>query len=632
MDSSRNILKQYWNFDKFRPLQEDIVDASINGMDVFALLPTGGGKSICFQVPGIAREGLCLVISPLIALMQDQVNNLNKRGLRAKAITSGMSYRDIDITLDNARFGGLDFLYTSPERLQSSLFIERFKQFKLSLIVIDEAHCISEWGHDFRPSYRKIVELRQFHPSVPVMAVTATATPETKKDIVIQLQMKDPSIFEISFERSNLSYEVYHIENKLNALLNVCKKFEGKTGIVYCQTRKNTKDIALFLRENRIRSGVYHGGLSSDERTNMLNAWLKNDISIMVATNAFGMGIDKSDVRFVIHSEMSNSIEGYFQEAGRAGRDGFAARTMVFYSDNDLDKLRNNLIDEFPPMEDVKYCYKAICNYLGLAFGSGLGETFPLDLSVFAKRYDYSITKIFHCIKILELNGNLLFNEASYNPTKVKFVVGAKKLYSFQIEQSKYAGLITYLTRTYPGIHDNFYAINEFQALKQLQLSSAELKSRIENLEKYGILEVNWQTNLPLVTFLEERWHDDHFTINASAYKLRKERAETKLFSVESYLKNPICRNIQLLAYFGQDGEKCGKCDICKSESNSTLSLLEIKKAILSLIKTNSKTFQELESELDTIPKKMIDDAYFDLQDFGNLVLVDDKITFIKDL
>ena len=632
MESSCNILKQYWDFDKFRPLQEEIVDAAINGMDVFALLPTGGGKSICFQVPGIAREGLCLVVSPLIALMQDQVNNLNKRGLRAKAITSGMSYRDIDITLDNARFGGLDFLYTSPERLQSPLFIERFKQFKLALIVIDEAHCISEWGHDFRPSYRKIVELRQHHPSVPVMAVTATATPETKKDIVAQLQMKNPSIFEFSFEKSNLSYEVYPIENKLNALLTVCKKFDGKTGIIYCQTRKNTKEIALFLRENKIRSGVYHGGLSSEDRTNMLDAWLKNDITIMVATNAFGMGIDKADVRFVVHSEMSNSIEGYFQEAGRAGRDGFAARTMVFYSDGDLEKLHTNLMDEFPPIDDVKYCYKAICNYLGLAFGSGMGETFPIDLSVFSKRYDYSITKVFHCIKILELNGNLLFNEASFTPTKVKFVVGAKKLYSFQIEQQKYAGLITYLTRTYPGIHDDFYAINEFQALKKLQITAAELKSRIENLEKYGIIEVSWQTNLPLVTFLEERWHDDHFTLNASAYKHRKERSEAKLSSVETYLKAPICRNIQLLRYFGQDGEKCGKCDVCKAESKSTLTLLEVKIAILSLVKIGPKTFQELEHELETIPKKMIDDAYYDLQDFGNLNLIDDKITFVKEL
>ncbi|HNS43111.1 MAG TPA: ATP-dependent DNA helicase RecQ, partial [Taishania sp.] len=322
MSKSLETLQKYWGYNNFRPGQEAIIDDVINGHDVLALMPTGGGKSICFQVPGLIREGLTLVISPLIALMQDQVTALDKKHILAKAITSGMSFRELDITLDNARFNGYQFLYTSPERIQSTLFIERFKLMNIGLIVIDEAHCISEWGHDFRPSFMEIKKLREIHPSVPIIALTATATPKTQQEIIERLELKNPKIHQSSFERKNLSYKSYLTNNKLQEIIDTCKQFEGKTGIVYCQTRKSVKFVAQKLYSQQLSVGIYHGGMNRDERKKMLEDWLSNKIKIIVATNAFGMGIDKPDVRFVLHYEFPNSLEAYFQEAGRGGRDG----------------------------------------------------------------------------------------------------------------------------------------------------------------------------------------------------------------------------------------------------------------------------------------------------------------------
>ena len=336
MNKSQEILKKYWGFDAFRTLQEDIIDAAIYGKDTVALMPTGGGKSICFQIPGLAREGICLVISPLISLMQDQVEQLEAKGIRAKAITSMMSYREIDITLDNAKYEGLDFLYTSPERLQSRLFIERFKQMNISLIVVDEAHCISEWGHDFRPPYRKIADLRKYHPEAPIMALTATATKEVKEDIILQLDLKNPAVFESSFQRANLSYEVHQVENKEIALGKWVQKFPHMCGIVYCQTRKSVKEIANFLFNQGIKTGIYHGGLDAVQRNQMMQLWMNDEVHLMIATNAFGMGIDKPNVRYVIHYEFPNNIEAYFQEAGRAGRDGKESRTLVLLNQRDI--------------------------------------------------------------------------------------------------------------------------------------------------------------------------------------------------------------------------------------------------------------------------------------------------------
>ncbi|MFN5415417.1 MAG: ATP-dependent DNA helicase RecQ [Flavobacteriia bacterium] len=605
MQQGKEILKRIWGYDDFRPMQEDIVDAAIYGNDVLALLPTGGGKSICFQVPGIAREGLCLVISPLIALMQDQVETLQKKGIRAKAITSGMSYREIDITLDNARFGGLDFLYTSPERLQTRMFKERFKLMQIALIVVDEAHCISEWGHDFRPPYRQIAELRTVHPEVPIIALTATATDRVKEDIVEQLQLKKPKIFEADFSRPNISYEVYPVENKLNEIKKTIDKFQGTTGIIYCQKRKSVKELAQYLISSGYKVGIYHGGLDKNTREQMMKAWLKDEVRIMIATNAFGMGIDKPDVRFVIHYEFPNNPEAYFQEAGRAGRDGKESRTFVFYEDRDLKEMDDLIKDLFPPIPTVKKTYRALCNYLKIAIGSGEGESYPLEIKSFCAQFKLDILETFKSLKILEMNGDILFSESFFHPTKVKFSVGNTALYSFQVRNEKTTPLTTLLARSYPGIFDQFHEINEAEFCKRLIISTKELESQLKFLEKNGILDIDWKTDLPIVTLIHERLPDDYLKLSPEIYQHRKDIAENRWEAMHKFLTTKVCRAQNLIAYFGQEVQKCGKCDVCLHDSKANFTFQEIVE-ILRTELTEAKTLSELIEKFDFLKKEEI--------------------------
>lgn len=567
MEKSREILKRIWGYDAFRPLQEDIVDAAIYGKDVLALLPTGGGKSICFQVPGMAREGLCIVISPLIALMEDQVRQLTKRGVRARALTSGMSYREMDITLDNARFGGLDFLYVSPERIQTRLFQERVKLMEIGLLVVDEAHCISEWGHDFRPAYLTIASLREIHPEVPVMAVTATANAIVKAEIIERLLLKQPAVFEASFERSNLAYEVYHVPNKIGALLKACQRMEGNVGIIYCQTRRSVKDVMKLLLSQRIAANMYHGGMDAKQRSQALNDWLSEKTPVMVATNAFGMGIDKPNVRFVVHYEIPNNPEAYFQEAGRAGRDGHLARTLAFVGPNDLVEMENRVRAQFPPLDTIKLVYRALCNFLKIAIGSGEGETYPLDFTAFAKRFNLNPAEVYPAFKILEMNGDIVFNEHSFHGSRVKITINNAHLYSFQLSNAYVDPLITLLCRNYSGIFEQFYEIDEQQFCKRLQISQAELNKQLQFLETHGIIDITWRTSHPLVTFLHERKPDDYLEIRPEYYLHRKERALERLNAMKTYVETDVCRQLQLVRYFGQDGTECGKCDVCRRKA-----------------------------------------------------------------
>ena len=578
------ILKKYWGFDSFRKQQIEIVQSAINGRDTFALLPTGGGKSICFQVPGIAREGICLVVSPLIALMQDQVKNLKSRGLKAAAITSGMSRREIDIILDNAKFGGLDFLYVSPERLKTDIFIARFKQMKISLIAIDEAHCVSQWGHDFRPPYLEIYKLREIHEDVPIIAVTATATDEVRGDIIEQLQMRNPNYFEGDFARDNISYEIYAVENKRNAVLKACNRFIGSTGIIYCQTRRDTKEIAKLLIAHNFSAGVYHGGMAGDERTKKLNAWLNNEIRIIVATNAFGMGIDKPDVRFVLHYEIPNNLEAYFQEAGRSGRDGKASRNMAFYSQVDLVRMRQRVEQQFPPIDFIKTVYRALCNHFGIAIGSGANESYGLAIKDLVKKYDFDPLPSYNALKILELNGSILFNEAVFHPTKIKFIVSNKTLYNFQLRNEDYDPLISYLSRSHPGIFDNYYEVNETRVGQQLKKSKTIIHKQLQYLEKQGLADISWQSELPQVTLLHERLPDSYMQIDKKVYETRKDVANKKLDSMLNFIQKPICRSVLLLKYFGQKGKPCDKCDVCLAENKSNYSATELQKIIEDLL------------------------------------------------
>lgn len=597
------ILKKYWGFDSFRKQQEEIVQSAINGHDTFALLPTGGGKSICFQVPGLAREGICLVVSPLIALMQDQVKNLKSRGLKAAAITSGMSRREIDIILDNAKFGGLDFLYVSPERLKTDIFIARFKQMKISLIAIDEAHCVSQWGHDFRPPYIEIYKLREIHADVPIIAVTATATDEVRADIITQLQMRKPNYFEGDFARDNISYEVYAVENKRNAILKACQRFIGSTGIVYCQTRRETKDIARMLIAHGFSAGVYHGGMLGDERNKKLDAWLNNEIRIVVATNAFGMGIDKPDVRFVLHYEIPNNLEAYFQEAGRSGRDGKASRNMAFYSQIDLVRMRQRIEQQFPPIDLIKTVYRALCNHFGIAIGSGANESYGLSIKDLVKKYGFEPLPTYNALKILELNGSILFNEAVFHPTKIKFIVSNKTLYNFQLRNDDYDPLISYLSRSHPGIFENYYEVNETRVGQKLKKPKTLIHKQLQYLEKQGLADISWQSELPQVTLLHERLPDNYMQIDKKVYQTRKDVAEKKLESMLNFVQKPICRSILLLEYFGQKGKPCGKCDVCLVENKSNYSAEELQGIIDNLLNEKDMSLDQLQDEIKGVER-----------------------------
>lgn len=599
MEKSRELLKQYWGFSNFRPFQEEIVDDVIYGHDTLALLPTGGGKSICFQVPGIAREGITIVISPLISLMQDQVKNLQAKGIRAKEITSGMSFRDIDIILDNAKFGGIDFLYTSPERIKSKLFIERFKLMQVGLIVVDEAHCISEWGHDFRPSYKEIKALRNYHPEVPIIAVTATATKRVQEDIIDLLELKKVKVHIASFTRNNLSYQINKVENKTSKILEYCSKNLNQSGIIYCQTRKSVKEIAKLLHASNLKIGIYHGGMNMEDRSLMLNEWLNGKINIMVATNAFGMGIDKPDVRFVLHYEFPNNLEAFFQESGRAGRDGKDANCVVYWEEKDIQLLKDKNNSLFPSIEIVKMTYRALCNYLKIAIGSGKDETYHFDIQQLAQKFQLNIQNTYQALKILELNNDLVFNETVFTPSRLQIVIGNTELYNFQIKNEKFTPLISLITRSYPGIFNQFFDIYETQISDRLKTSKEIIVQQLKELEKFGVIDINWQSNLPTVTLTHERLPDDYLNLSEEVYFNRKSNAFNRLEQVILFLEQTeICRSKFLVNYFNQSSENCGACDICIKNNQIKLTEIELENKILTFL-NEEKELTEIYSNIN---------------------------------
>jgi ATP-dependent DNA helicase RecQ len=624
VSKSHDILKKYWGFDSFRPLQQDIVESAIYGHDTLALLPTGGGKSICFQVPGLAREGVCLVISPLIALMEDQVLNLRKKGIKAELIVNGMTYKEIDIILDNVRFGQVKFLYTSPERLKTKLFQERFKLMHVGLIAIDEAHCISQWGFDFRPSYLDIDKLRQVHPDAPIIAVTATATEQVKEDIIDNLGLKNHRYFEGNFERKNLSYEVYRVEQKEQAVLRTIQKFSPYCGIVYCQTRKSTKHIAQLLLANGIQAGFYHGGMTREERSQKQQLWLDGKIKVIVATNAFGMGIDKPDVRYVLHYEFPDSLEAYYQEAGRAGRDGLPSRTMAFFDEKDIPLLEKKVTDRFPPAEEVKRIYRAICNFLQLAIGSGKDESFDFDINAFIQRYNLDVLTVFNSLKILELNETLAFSENALQSTRMKLVVSNTQVYNFQVKHANYDPLISMICRTHPGIFEQFVELDERGLMNKLKIPKTTLHQQLKFIEQHGLAEFNWTSNAPKVTFLHERLPDDYLTIAPSVLKVRKEVAMEKLAFVKDFLTKPECRSIQLVRYFGQATTPCGYCDYCRSLKKKEFTPEELKGLVLSHT-VQPITFEELKQITGSRHAEATKKILLELVDQGELRVEDER-------
>ncbi len=557
-------LKEYWGYDSFRPLQLDIIQSVLDGNDTLALLPTGGGKSICFQVPALCLDGICIVISPLIALMKDQVKNLRGRGIRAYAIYSGMNHSEIDRILDNCVHGGAQFLYLSPERLTSDLAIERIKRMKVTLIAIDEAHCISQWGYDFRPSYLNIAEIRELLPKVPLIALTATATEPVVKDIQEKLLFgKKAQVFQKSFARTNLSYIVLYEENKRNKMLEILKQIPG-AGIVYVQNRRETQEVAYFLKKNGISAEYYHAGRNGDTREKVQDDWIANKTRIIVATNAFGMGIDKPDVRIVVHLTLPDSLEAYFQEAGRAGRDEEKAYGILLYNQSDRIKQERYFKQAFPTVKEIRRVYQALGSYYQLAVGAGLGQTFDLDVPDFAKRFNLNPVETLHALKVLMKEEYLDLTENVFFPSTLHVIVKKEEMYDYMLRNNKLQRLVHIILRSSQGAFNHDVNIKEGQLASSLRVPHKELVFMLEKLHKDAIIEYKPQKDAPQLTFLMERLPENDLMIDQQRYQFLKERQKKRLESTLYYAETLQCRNQLLLAYFDEKGAaKCGHCDVC---------------------------------------------------------------------
>ncbi len=597
LNSAYDILKKYWGFDSFRPLQEDIVRSVLKGNDTLALMPTGGGKSLCFQVPAMCKDGVCLVVSPLIALMKDQVYNLKRRGIPAEAIFSGMHFKEIDRILDNCIYGDTKILYLSPERLFTELAVERIRKMNVSLLAVDEAHCISQWGYDFRPSYLQIAEIRELIPNTPILALTATATSDVAKDIQEKLEFKSGKDFKQSFERKNLAYVVLKEEGKFDRLVDILTKVRG-SGLVYVRTRRNTKEVALYLRKKRVSADFYHAGLSAEDRSIKQDAWINNKVRIMVATNAFGMGIDKPDVRIVVHMDIPDSLEAYFQEAGRGGRDGQKSYAVLLYNEGDKMDLENRFELSFPNLKVVRLTYQALGSYLQLAVGSGKGESFDFNLPEFSRVYGFDMMKTFNCLKILEKAGWLSISEAVYIPSKMQILVSKEELYDYQIRKEKFRPLIKTILRTYQGAFNHLVKINEFQLARFLKISREELDRLFMSLKKEGIADYKPQKEKPQLTLLKERLESKNLVFNKKMYDFRKKRYAERIKKAIAYAENQHCRSKMLLEYFGEkDALDCGICDVCLERSKTTASPDDFERykiKIKNLLKKENLTIEEL--------------------------------------
>ncbi|QQL48348.1 RecQ family ATP-dependent DNA helicase [Mucilaginibacter ginkgonis] len=560
------ILSRYWKHQQFRALQQEIITAVLEGRDALALLPTGGGKSVCFQVPAMAMQGICIVISPLIALMKDQVENLQVKGINAVAIVSGMSRREVDIALDNCVYGDVKFLYLSPERLQSELVQERIRYMDVNLIAVDEAHCISQWGYDFRPQYLHLTLLRDLHPKVPILALTATATQRVRDDILEKLQLRNAAIFQKSFARYNVSYLVEHKENKLRRMLQIARGAKG-SGIVYVRSRKDTFELARFLNENGLRADYYHAGLPGELRSAKQESWKGNQTDIMVATNAFGMGIDKPDVRFVIHRDVPESLEAYYQEAGRAGRDEQRAYAVLLYTAADRKLQEKKFANAYPSLEEIKQTYHYLANYFQLAYGAGEGVSFEFDLAEFCSRFKLEPIKTLNALKFLEQDEYLSVNESVYLPSRFRFEVQNEELYNFQIQNSAWDSFIKVLLRSYGGAFDHYVNIREVDLAKRTGVTVPMVIDNLTQLHDFGVLNYLAQTDKPQLTYLKPRVDNKGLLISMKFIEERKQLYKEKLEAVFNYAEHQKCRSQMLLSYFDEeDAPKCGICDVCLAE------------------------------------------------------------------
>lgn len=606
-------MKRYWGHDNFRPQQAEIINSVMQGHDTLVLFPTGGGKSICYQIPALMREGLCLVISPLIALMKDQVAELSKRGIKAACLYAGMTGNEQEIIFNKCINGKIKLLYISPERLQRRVFIEHFRQMKVSLIAVDEAHCISQWGHDFRPDYLKIAKIRDYAPATPIIALTATATAAVVEDIKYQLALRNCQYFHASFERRNLSYMVFHETDKSGRLLRILRKVNG-CSIIYVRNRRRTVEIARYLVQNGLPAAYYHAGLDIKERDIAQMRWMKGEVQIIVATNAFGMGINKPDVRCVIHLDIPTSVEEYFQEAGRAGRDGKKSYAVVLYNDNDIENLQETLDISFPTQKRIASTYQALCNFYQLPIGSGEDCQFDFNIEALCSIYHIGVVEFFSATRFLEREGLIMLPQQDEALSKVHIPISYDVLYQFQVAQPRYSDLITLLLRQSEGVFSDFVPISEKKLAKMLLLEEEHVRNRLLHLHELKIIEYKPKKKQQQIIFTSPCIPSKDLTLTESHYKELKKQAQKRLEAIREYVTDTkTCRSQKLIAYFGDAVGPCGGCDVCLSQKKASSE--EIRGLILKLLQQPMQADQLLtamgdvnEKDFRKVLRQMVDE------------------------
>ena len=633
MGNIHEILKTYWGYDGFRFMQEDIINNVLSGNDTLALLPTGGGKSVCFQVPALAVDGMCLVISPLIALMNDQVDNLQKRGISAATITSGMNRYEIEIVLNKCVHNKVKILYVSPERLKNKMFVEHLKQMKVSIIAVDEAHCISQWGYDFRPPYLDIADIRKYHPCTPIIALTATATISVIDDIKEKLLFrKGNKVFRKSFYRDNLAYMVLPEEDKYGRMLRIIKKVGG-CGIIYVRNRRRTLEIAEYLESQGLLATHYHAGLSSKDRERHQKRWQDDKVNIMVATNAFGMGIDKSNVRYVIHWDIPESLEAYFQEAGRAGRDGKQSYAILMYNNKDINMLKDNFENSYPPLSYIQNVYKAVCNYYRIPIGAGNELAFDFNVSQICETYKFNVVPFMSAVKFLEREGLISVPDNDEMMSKIWIRTTKQDLYNFQVMHNDFDNFLKTLLRMYGGLFTDFVPISENFIAKTLHYKTSEIETMLSDLDKLKILSYKKKSDKPQIVFTSERIDSSYLYFGNSNYKYLKDNAIYRMNAMLEYITTKQqCRSMILLGYFGEKDNVvvCNKCDVCISQKKKKKEDKDLAKRLLSLLANSPMTIRQI---VEAIPDIAEDEVVFTVRtmmDFGKIEMNYDMQIFLS--